>query len=96
MSSPLEKEKTILTRKVLATIKKTGHHRRKQGHTNVTMGIPSRDFGVAMMDGHGSITSSTKTKEKRVFHSHDAVDRWLAVGDSMPCKFDGKVFAETR
>jgi len=94
-ASELAKAKKSLVSLVARTIKKTPHNQQKKGKTSVVMGIPSREFGLALLGNHGVTASSTKQMEKREFYSHEDVAAWLGLTQNagrLPCKFDGKFY----
>jgi hypothetical protein len=67
-ASDLAKAKKSLVSLVARTIKKTPHNRQKKGKNSVVLGVPSREFGLALLGNHGFTASSTKQMEKREFY----------------------------
>ena len=87
----VQKGKLDLIKLIKQVLKKVPHNRSKKGRSDAVMGTPSREFGLALIEGHGNVESTNKTREKRAFANHESMMAWLSIG-SIPCKFDGKVW----
>lgn len=88
----IDKAIAQLTKVLFAAVKKEHHHATKKGHATVTFGLRSRMFGLCMFRGQGTVSSTTKSREVRMFVGHEAVDDWLDCGYP-PGKNDSPTFS---